>query len=95
MATITLGGRVLEVRPATLGMLKHEMPRWHAKLTGAKTPEDFAEAVLDEAHWHLGANEGVTREWLLEHIPRKVAPWLLRLREAADREAAPGEASGP
>ena len=37
MATITLGGRVLEVRPATLGMLKHEMPRWHAKAL-RKTP---------------------------------------------------------
>ena len=95
MATITLGGRVLEVRPATLGMLKHEVPAWAAKLSAAKTPEEFIEAILDEAMWHLGANEGVTRDWLLEHIPRKVAPWLTRLREAADRETEPGEASGP
>lgn len=97
MASITIGGRVLEVRPLNLKTLRIVLPRLDALNVGL-TGDAQIDALLDLALPALArGNEGVTREWLEEELAVAQVPELLRVISEASglAKAAPGEAPSP
>jgi len=68
MATVRIGDRELDVKPATLGFLKRKVIPWQATMSAAE-----GEAAIDQIAagflLYVGHNEGVTADWLLENLP--------------------------
>lgn len=105
MATITIGGRELDVRPATLGFVRRALLPWKKSAPVFEEPADLAAAADLEAaiiDWqvagallYIGHNDGITADWLLEHV--RDAGELLRelARASGQTEPAPGEAARP
>lgn len=96
MATVKIGGRVLEVRQMTLGMVKREiMPRTQ-KMKSATTAGDMVDLIIEELVMFLGHNEGVTVDWLLDNVSSAKAQSLMAaVRAAADEEAEPSQGEAP
>lgn len=98
MATITIGGRVLEVRPLNLKTLRVVLPRLDELRSGSLDVAAQVDAILDMAMPALArCNEGVTREWLEEEISVDQIPEILRVLGTASglTQVAPGEAPSP
>jgi hypothetical protein len=102
MATVEIGGRTLDVRPATCGFVRRRAELGH-KLKAAKDDVEAADTVAEILMHYLGHNDGVTPAWLLD-----VVPWyqdfsepfetLMRCAEAAGQKPerpTPGEAPRP
>jgi hypothetical protein len=110
MATITLGGRELDVKPATLGFLKREILPWKRD-TPKRVPgteldiggiADLEEEIIN---WrvrglllYLGHNTGVDATWIEDHVV-DVEAAVTKVIAAAGQEpapkATPGEAPRP
>ena len=93
MATVTIGGRQLDVKQTTLGMLKAQ-DRMAARAREAKSGSELADLIVEELLLYVGHNEGVTADWLLDHVQFRGG--LAAVRAAAGQEPAPpGEAPRP
>jgi hypothetical protein len=97
VATVRIGERDLEVKIATLGMLKKKLIPARAALKAA-TEEESPDRMAEIVHCYVGHNPDVTVEWLLETLPADPSE-ILRACIAASgqkvREPAAGEATGP
>lgn len=96
MATVRVGDRDLDVRPATLGFLRHKLVPARKRLVAAEGEESGIDAVANILFVYLGHNEGVTLEWIFDHAPADPSA-LLRdcLTASGQKVAAPGEAERP
>lgn len=99
MAAIHIGGRDLDVRAQTLGMVKHKLRPWRAADVKDDGHEDHAAAFF---HIYVGHNDGVTLDWLLDNLPADAAALTKLMREvviaagSTPREQTPaGEAVSP
>jgi len=97
VASISIGGRVLEVRPLNLKTLRLVLPKLDALRAGVSGDVQI-DALLDLAVPALSrGNDGVTREWLEEELTIAQVPELLRVVAQASglQQVAPGEAPSP
>lgn len=100
MRTVTIGGRALNVRAQTLGMLKKEILPRSEYIKRAEMARDRAKIVdllVEELLMYLRENEGVTADWLLDNVPADAGAVMTAVRAAADAGAkdSPGEAPRP
>ena len=96
MATITIGGRELQLRPdaGTLGFERNKLIPWQKKLFAARDGEVVVDTIVEGILLYV---EGVDADWILSHVKStEVKDVLGSCAEAAGRKAgAPGEAEGP
>jgi hypothetical protein len=102
MGTVMLGGRTLDVKPATMGFVRR---KFLPALDELQTKEEWAPILL----LYLGHNEGVTAEWLEDELMLNPLPdrqdlppdgltFLKQCMAAAGQkviEPKPGEAQSP
>ena len=93
MATVTIGGRVLDVKPCTVGMWKRKL-RPYQKDVGTLDDDAAVDRTVDLLLAFVGHNEGVTAEWLDEQLPMPPHPVLAEVLRASGLQGAkPGEAA--
>jgi len=98
VASISIGGRVIEVRPLNLKTLRLVLPKLDALRAGGIGSDVQIDALLDLALPALArGNDGVTREWLEEELTVAQIPELLRIVAQASglQQVAPGEVPSP
>ncbi len=100
MATVRIGEKDLEVKPATLGFLKHKLIPWRKRLAETTDEVAFLDLIVDGIGLYVG--DQVSREWLEEHLPASAHEVLSACAEASGlsrgtpstaAKAAPGEAA--
>jgi len=90
MATVRIGDRELDVKPATLGFLKKKLlPAQEAiDAAGNDAPDRIADLIL----LYVGHNDGVDRDFILDHVPADPYGTLIALSRAAGQRVPEGEA---
>src|SRR3954471_23375567 len=69
MATVTIGDRVLDVKPATLGFLRNKVAPVRKKIADVQGDDAaFCDAAADWILAYVGHNDGITREWILDNV---------------------------
>lgn len=96
MPRVNVGGRELEVRPATLGFVKRTWRPLRDRLIAeqgrveglAQISEEDGDQVagllVDAVLAFVGHNEGVTREWVEDQMPLDQGPIRALLRMLTD-----------
>ena len=98
MPSITIGGRLLQVRPLNIKTLRIVLPNIEAIRVAGLSNGVKLDALIDLALPALSrGNEGVTREWLEEALEVAQVPELIAVVAAASglQQVAPGEARSP
>lgn len=96
MATVKIGDRDLEVRPATLGFLRHKLVPARKALSAAQTDEAIVDAMANLVFVYVGHNDGITLEWIFDHAPANTADLLRECLVASGQKvASKGEAARP
>jgi len=72
MATVNIGGRDLDVKPATLGFLKRKVIPWQATMATAEGEAAIDQVVTGFLLYLLPA-DGVDADWLLANLPAESA----------------------
>lgn len=96
MASVTIGGRELSVKPATLGFVRHKLIPARKRMADAGSDEATCDALAELLLVYVGHNEGVTLEWIFDNVPMGAGDLLRECAEASGQKlAAPGEAVRP
>lgn len=96
MATVRIGDRDLEVKPITLGFVKHKVLPAKKRVEASTKDEEAIDAMVAFVKIYVGHNEGVTDEWLLDNVPENAWPLIALCRKAGGQpDAPPGEAKSP
>lgn len=92
MPKLTIAGRELEVRPATLGFLKKQLRPWRQKYVDTFTEEQAEAWFAEGVALYLG--EQVDVAWLDANVVDP-AKFLRALAAAAGMTGASGEVASP
>lgn len=95
MATIKIGGRDLDVKPATVGFWARTTEFGRKAAANELQGSEVITASVDLIVEAVGHNDGVTREWLENNLPfppTKEYGAILELTGLIVREAPKGEA---
>jgi hypothetical protein len=95
VATVRIGERDLDVKVATLGFVKHKLIPARKALQEAADESATIDAIVGLILPYVEHNEGVTAEWLLEHLPAEPHETLRECARASGqkvKEPSPGEA---
>lgn len=100
MGTVTVGGRMLEIRPFNLKALRRLLPKVEglgALDNGGLLTDAQVDDIVEILHSSLDKNDGVTRDWIEENVDVTMLPGLFDavLKASGFKRAAPGEAGSP